>query len=210
MTFLLKEDGFVLVDRFNFLPRVQSVRMEKWEQKRNWWKTGKVLCLESRSDSDQRVNEKIASSTCLLHKKKKEKMVCLDKFYLLFHYKNVWKKLSLLFSCVKRAEDWYTALCHWIWNWSQWSLQKQSWRQEWMNIIAINWWTMEEQNSYCCLDQIAEAWLTSALHSRLHLIHLPLLLLQQQNHFWSLEDISLQDITYLSETPPRLSWMDVR
>lgn len=75
-------------------------------------------------------------------------------------------------------------------------------------MIAMNWRTMEEQSSYCCLDQIAEAWLTSALRSCLHLTHLLPLLLQQQNHLWSLEDSTPGED--LPETTPKLSWMNVR
>lgn len=141
------------------------------------------------------------------HPIKMEQKVQLSEFYLLFHYKIVWENFSLQFLYVKRAQDWYAILCHCIWNWSLWSSKRQRWRQEWMNMIAANWQTMEEWSSYCCLDQITEAWLTSALCSRLHLPHLLPLLLQQQNHFWSCKNSILWG--ELSETPSKMSWINV-
>lgn len=78
---------------------------EKWEQKRNIWKTRKVLCsnpgpiltsLWMRHLLHLRVS----------HPKKLEHDAWLENFFQLFYYNIGWKKLCLQFPFVKKGQDW--------------------------------------------------------------------------------------------------------
>lgn len=114
MTFLLKEAGFVLVGRRSFLPCVQPARKEKWEQKKISGEHGRYPV-----QNQYLVLANLGMRKVLLlhvpHPIEMEQKVWLSEFYLLFNYKIVWDNFSLQFPYVKRAQDRYAVLCHWIW-----------------------------------------------------------------------------------------------